>query len=296
MQKREGFSANTLCGTLNMIYRQAGMDGVALRLEAFMDPGMSATIGHGQIPLMLTSEGAEMPGGRQEQKGNIGTISVVIPTLNAARLLPPLLAQLQDMGEVILADGGSTDGVAELAGPRVLTAPPGRGAQLAAGAAAAGGEWLLFLHADTRLGQGWEAAVADALHRPEVAHYFRFALDDAAPQARRLEAAVAWRCRWLALPYGDQGLLISRALYDSVGGYMPMPLMEDVDLVRRLGRARLAAMPAKAITSAVRWRQDGWWCRSARNLLTLGLYSVGVPPAWLARFYRAGASGPPGRA
>lgn len=227
-----------------------------------------------------------MPIGCQEQKGKLERISAVIPVLNAAHLLPPLLAQIGVLGEVILADGGSTDGVAELAGPRLVTAPRGRGSQLAAGAAAARGEWLLFLHADTRLAPGWEAAVAAALARPGTAHYFRFALDDASPQARRLEAAVAWRCRWLALPYGDQGLLIARALYEAMGGYKPIPLMEDVDLVRRLGRARLAEMPARAVTSAARWQRDGWWRRSARNLTTLGLYFAGVPPERLARIYR----------
>ncbi len=227
-----------------------------------------------------------MPDASQEQKGKLSGISAVIPVLNAAPLLPPLLGQLGALGEVILADGGSTDGVAELTGPRLITAPRGRGSQLAAGAAAARGQWLLFLHADTRLEEGWEAAVGAALARPEVAHHFRFALDDASPQARRLEAAVAWRCRWLALPYGDQGLLIARALYDAVGGYAPIPLMEDVDLVRRLGRARLAALPARAVTSATRWRRDGWWRRSARNLTTLSLYFAGVPPERLARFYR----------
>jgi rSAM/selenodomain-associated transferase 2 len=235
---------------------------------------------------MFTAEGAEMPDGCQEQKGKMERISAVIPVLNAAHLLPPLLAQLKGLGEVILADGGSTDGVAELAGVRVITATRGRGTQLGAGAAAARGEWLLFLHADTRLEPGWEAAVAAALARPGSAHHFRFALDDDSPQARRLEAAVAWRCRWLALPYGDQGLLISRALYEAVGGYAAIPLMEDVDLVRRLGRARLAELPARAITSAARWRRDGWWRRSARNLTTLGLYFAGVPPERLARFYR----------
>lgn len=227
-----------------------------------------------------------MPNGSQEQKEKLGQISAVIPTLNAAALLPALLAQLQGLGEVILADGSSTDGVAELDGVRLITAPRGRGSQLAAGAAAARGEWLLFLHADTRLAPGWEAAVEAGLARPGQAHYFRFALDEESRQARRLEAAVAWRCRWLALPYGDQGLLISRALYQAVGGYAPIPLMEDVHLVRRLGRARLAGMPARAVTSAARWRRDGWWRRSARNLMTLGLYFAGVSPERLARFYR----------
>lgn len=220
----------------------------------------------------------------QEQKGKISAVSVVIPTLNAAHLLPPLLAQLRGTGEVILADGGSTDAVAAL-GARLVPAPRGRGAQLAAGAAASQGEWLLFLHADTRLGEGWQAALQGAMTDANRAHHFRFALDDASPQARRLEAAVAWRCRWLALPYGDQGLLIHRALYTALGGFRPLPLMEDVDLVRRLGRARIAPMPAQAITSAERWRRGGWRRRSARNLLTLGLYFCGVSPERLARFY-----------
>lgn len=215
----------------------------------------------------------------QEQKAKI---SVVIPTLNAAHLLPPLLAQLQGMGEVILADGGSAE---PPSGRRVIQAPRGRGAQIAAGIASASGEWLLILHADTRLDAGWEEALFTAMSRPDRAHYFRFALDDPSPQARRLERAVAWRCRWLALPYGDQGLFLSRALHDAVGGFRPLPLMEDVEFVRRLGRARLACLPASATTSAERWRRDGWWRRSARNLLTLTLYFCGVSPARLARFY-----------
>jgi hypothetical protein len=121
---------------------------------------------------------------------------------------------------------------------------------------------------------------------PDRAHYGRFALDSAAPQARRLERLVAWRCRRLGLPYGDQGLLISRALYDAVGGYRPLPLMEDVDLVRRLGRARLAPLPVAMRTSGARWEREGWWRRSARNLACLALYFLGVPPARIARLYR----------
>jgi len=218
----------------------------------------------------------------QEQKEKLLRVSAVIPTLNAAHLLPPLLEQLSGLGEVILADGGS----AELPhGGRVIPSPRGRGAQLAAGAAAARGDWLLFLHADTRLELGWEAVVCVAMEAPGYAGYFRFALDDASLEARRLEAMVAWRCRWLALPYGDQGLLISRALYEGLGGFQPIPLMEDVDLVRRLGRARLHALPGRAITSAERWRRQGWWVRSARNLSILTLWFLGVSPARLARLY-----------
>lgn len=215
------------------------------------------------------------------------SVSVVVPVLNPGPLLPPLLAQLRaaGVGEVILADGGSTM-TPEAAPPaRVLHAPRGRGPQMAAGAAVARGDWLLFLHSDTRLGDGWEAAVMAALQDRGRAHHFAFALDDAAPEARRLERAVAWRSRVLALPYGDQGLLIHRDLHALLGGFRPLPLMEDVDLVRRLGRARLAAMPAQAITSAERWRRDGWRRRSARNLLVLSLWFAGVPPRWLLRLY-----------
>ncbi len=118
------------------------------------------------------------------------------------------------------------------------------------------------------------------------AGYGRFALDDPSPQARRLERRVAWRCRVLGLPYGDQGLLLSRAFYDSLGGFRPdLPLIEDVDLVRRIGRRRLAALEATAVTSAARWRAAGWRRRSARNLCCLALWFAGVPARRIAGLY-----------
>lgn len=164
-----------------------------------------------------------------------------------------------------MADGGSTDGTAEVA-PRLVSGPCGRGLQLRAGGEAARGAWLLFLHADTRLGSGWwreaQAVMAGPLDRAAA---FRFVLDDPAPQARRIELLVAWRCRWFGMPYGDQGLLISRQFYDALGGYRPLPLMEDVDLIRRIGRRRLALLETPAVTSAVRYRRDGWTARPLRQ-------------------------------
>jgi rSAM/selenodomain-associated transferase 2 len=221
-------------------------------------------------------------------------ISVVIPTLNAAATLPDTLAALCGSampGEVIVADGGSSDKTAVCAvaaGARVVVAPRGRGGQLAAGAVAASGDWLLFLHADCRLEPGWERAVDGFLRAPAAearAGYFDLALDDPALAARRLERLVAWRCRFLALPYGDQGLLIARRLYDAVGGFAPLPLMEDVDLVRRLGRRRLARIGARCVASARRYRRDGYLRRPLRNLMCLSLYFAGVPPANILRLY-----------
>src|SRR5205085_8687253 len=130
-------------------------------------------------------------------------------------------------------------------------------------------EWLLFLHADCRLVPDWQRAVAEFIARPgasDRAGYFGFALDDPDPPARRLERMVAWRCRVLGLPYGDQGLLIARSLYAAVGGFAALPLMEDVDLVRRLGRARLVPLNAKAVSSARRYRSGGYVRRPLRNL------------------------------
>jgi rSAM/selenodomain-associated transferase 2 len=212
-------------------------------------------------------------------------LSVVIPTLNAAATLPHCLERLHGADEILVSDGGSADGttaIAERHGARVIVAPRGRGAQLRAGAEGARGDWLLFLHADTMLGPAWREAVSRHIGAaPEAAACFRFRLDDAGWQARLIERGVAAR----RFPSGDQGLLVSRALYDAVGGYKAMPLMEDVDLVRRIGRARLRLLDEDATTSAERWRRDGWARRSARNIGLILLYRLGVSPQRLARLY-----------
>ncbi len=224
-------------------------------------------------------------------------LSVVIPALDAAATLPATLAALaaaRDGGllcEVLVVDGGSGDATVEVAadwGARVLNAAAGRGTQLAAGGAAAAGDWLLFLHADTRLAPGWVAVARAFMARPgseDRAAAFRLALDDADPRARRVERLANWRGRSFGLPYGDQGLLIAKGLYRELGGYRPLPLMEDVDFARRIGRRRMVLLDAEAVTSAARYRRDGWWLRPLRNLALLGLYFLGAPPRLLARLY-----------
>lgn len=221
-------------------------------------------------------------------------LSVVIPTWQAADTLGRTLASLAGgpAGEVVVADGGSGDAtraIAMRAGARVIEAPRGRGTQLAAGAAAAAGDWLLFLHADTALGSDWGAAAAAFMADPGNrgrAAVFRFALDDPSPPARRLERMVAWRTRVFGLPYGDQGLLLARGFYRAVGSFAPIPLMEDVDLIRRIGRRRLAVLDAAAVTSAARYRRDGYGRRGLRNIACLSLFFLGVDPRRIERLYR----------
>lgn len=223
-------------------------------------------------------------------------LSIVIPTLNAGATLQATIDSLSGAAqlphEVIVADGGSIDETARIAADSeviFLETLRGRGRQLGAGAEAAAGEWLLFLHADTRPQPGWSEAVSAFIADPGNrfrAGYFRFALDDSAWTARVVERIVRLRSRLFALPYGDQGLLIGRSFYEQLGGYKRLPLMEDVDIVRRIGRGRLRQLAATAFTSAEKYRRDGYLLRPLRNLFMLGLYAAGVSPRLLSAFYR----------
>ena len=238
------------------------------------------------------------PVGKRSPVARIGSrrlLSIVIPALNAEPEIEATLAALAPIAglayEIVVADGGSADGtvvLAERLGARIVVGAHGRGRQLIAGAAAAKGDWLLFLHADTRLSPGWQAEVTDFIAQPENAErvgIFRYVLDDEAAAARRLERIADWRGRRLGLPYGDQGLLIARDFYDAIGGYRPLALMEDVALVRRIGRRRLIWLETAAVTSARRYREGGYLLRPARNLLCLALYFLGFPTRLIARLY-----------
>lgn len=225
----------------------------------------------------------------------LAQISVIIPTLNAAHCVSTVLASVAQSPLVIerlVVDGGSDDdtvSVAASAGANIIQGSrKGRGMQLAAGGAAARGDWLLFLHADTALEDGWAAEAKEFIDRHsagQCAAAFRFALDQQSAAARRLEAMVAWRCQFMGLPYGDQGLLLSRTLYEEIGGFASIPLFEDVDIIRRIGRARLVMLNSRAVTSAIRYRKSGYLVRPLRNLFCLALYGIGVPPHRIVRLY-----------
>jgi len=209
-------------------------------------------------------------------------LSVIIPTLDAAERMGPCLGALSEglgeglIAELILADGGSADDIAEIAeavGARLVTAPRGRGQQLAAGARAARGEWLLFLHADTVLSPGWALAVRRHMReRPARAGWFALRFDAPGPMARLVAGWANLRSALFALPFGDQGLLVSRAVYLAAGGYPEISLMEDVALARRLGRHRLSRIGAEALTSSARYAASGWFRRGWRHLTCQALY------------------------
>lgn len=219
-------------------------------------------------------------------------LSVIVPVLNGAievpRLLPGLMAGVEAglIRELILSDGGSSDGterIAEDVGAIWVTGPASRGGQLRRGAAVAGGDWLLFLHADTMLPDGWVQAVATQMAdgRPG---YFRLSFDAKGAAPRVVAGWANLRARVFHLPYGDQGLLIARAEYDAAGGYPDIALMEDVAMARVLG-SRLQMMPLAVRTSAARYERDGWMRRGTRNLGLLARYLTGTDPETLRKRY-----------
>lgn len=222
------------------------------------------------------------------------SVGVVIPTLNEARRLPHLLDDLALVAvplEVVVADGGSTDGtpaVARAAGTRTVAMRRGRASQLNAGAEALTTDWLLFLHADVRLPARARHQLVTTVRDPTaVAAVWRLAVDARGWWFRVIELGAWLRDRLGGLPYGDQGLLIRRALFEALGGYPDLPLMEDVELVRRVRkRAALRRLPAPVLTSARRYRREGAFRGWVRNAVLVTLYLAGVSPHRLVRWYR----------
>ena len=233
-------------------------------------------------------------------------VSLIVPVRGDARPLAELLRQVTSRAEVTRSGPAEVEVIVScarpvdeaLAGVRArfpqvvwIEASAGRGRQLNAGASCASGQWLWFVHADSVLPGGWLDAFRNLEREPDavVGGAFRFALDSHAWQARLLEQGVRLRVKWFNLPYGDQGIFVRRSVFEAIGGFPAIPLMEDVVLVRRLkGSGRLRHLNLNLVTSARRWEHEGWLRRSARNVLTLVLYHAGMSPERLARRYYGG--------
>jgi glycosyltransferase involved in cell wall biosynthesis len=215
-------------------------------------------------------------------------ISVVIPTLDAEEHLVRTLSSLVPgvieglIKEVIVVDGGSQDSTLEIAdstGCEIIRTDHARGLQLWQGCKAARGDWLLILHSDSQLGEGWLDAVRWHMKNfPLRAAYFELKFDDASALSKLWADAVRLRARWLAMPSGDHGLLLSKPLYDSVGGYKDQVAFEEVALAMALGRARLRPLAATVMTSPDRFRFKGWRIALLTRMMRFILYLLGVPP------------------
>ena len=226
-------------------------------------------------------------------------VSVLVPTLDEARELPGLLDHLAALAgdwETIVADGGSRDATLSIARehalkPRIVQHSGGRAAQLNAAAAAASGDILLFLHADSRLPAGAHASLADAWRSsPEIAggnFALRFGDDDRGTFERVLGAVYRLQRRH-GLYYGDSSVWVRRTTFEQLGGFREIPIMDDYDFVRRLERsATTRCLPGPATTSARRWRAAGIPRTVLAWVVIRRLYVAGVGPERLARLYRA---------
>ena len=221
-------------------------------------------------------------------------LSVVIPTLNSQNTLPHLLEQLSGkVDDIVISDGGSTDDTLSIAiksGARLAMGCKGRGWQLARGAKWASlnaddEHWLLFLHADCVLSENWLTSIDAHIKKyPERAGYFKLKLSDTGWRPRLMERIVGLRCRFWQLPYGDQGLLISRSHYQDIGGFPNWDLFEDVKIIEAL-RGHLRPLKADIYTDAGKYKQDGYWKRSVKNFKLYRAYKAGASQENLVKSY-----------
>ena len=214
-------------------------------------------------------------------------VSVVIPTLNAETTLVRTLSALVPgvveglIREVVISDGGSTDStleIAEATGCKILHTDASRGLQLYRGCLEAKGDWLLVLHQDSVVGDGWIDALTEHMkNTPLRAGYFKLCFDESSWLARLWTDVVAFRANTLALPSGDHGLFISKALYDSAGGYKDQADFEDLSLALNLGRSRLTPIPIALMTNADRFRERSWLFGQIYKSIRFSLYLLGLP-------------------
>ncbi|MEH2347811.1 MAG: TIGR04283 family arsenosugar biosynthesis glycosyltransferase [Nostoc sp.] len=220
-------------------------------------------------------------------------ISIIIAAINEARNIKETIATTQSRLniEVILVDGGSQDdtvAIAQSLGVKVISSSPGRAVQMNAGAVAAGGEILLFLHADTRLPTGFDEMICTALQQPgTVAGAFNLRIDAPLLSLRWVELGVKWRSHFCQMPYGDQAIFLTKESFQQIGGFPELPIMEDFELICRLKRiGRIVIIPTPVLTSARRWLQKGIFKTTLLNQLVIIAYLLGVSPERIRSWYR----------
>jgi rSAM/selenodomain-associated transferase 2 len=220
-------------------------------------------------------------------------ISIIIPVFNEAAKIQETLTRVIDTTnvEVIVVDGGSRDETVEIAkslGVKVISANPGRASQMNAGAVVAKGNILLFLHADTLLPTNFDTLICSALQDTKtIAGAFELRIDSQLRGLRFIEKMVNGRSSFFALPYGDQAIFLKAAIFEQVGGFPNLPIMEDFELMRHLKReGRITILPASVITSGRRWQKLGVVKTTLINQLVIGGYFLGVSPDKLVNFYR----------
>ncbi len=230
---------------------------------------------------------------RNRGRGRPGLVSIIIPTMNEANRIARTIAEVEpgDNREVIVVDGGSDDDTAAIArslGARVFDGSPPKGSQMNLGASKASGEALLFLHADTRLPDRFDARILECLHEPGVAAgAFELRIDSPKPGLRLIERLANFRSHRMGMPYGDQGIFISAGVFRRIGGFPVIPIMEDFELMRRLKKkGTIATLTAPVVTSPRRWTNMGVLKTTIINQVVIAAHLLGVPPDVTARLYR----------
>jgi rSAM/selenodomain-associated transferase 2 len=220
-------------------------------------------------------------------------ISIIIPTLNEAGNIKESIATTQHSLniEVIVVDGSSKDDTVEIAqslNVKVISSSPGRAVQMNAGAVAASGDILLFLHADTRLPIGFDDMIRKALQQPGiVAGAFNLRIDAPLLSLRWVELGVKLRSHFCQMPYGDQAIFLTKEAFQQIGGFPELPIMEDFELMRRLKPVgRIVIISTPVLTSARRWLQKGVFKTTLLNQLVIIAYLLGISPERIRSWYR----------